>query len=485
MLIFSIDRGILFRAPENDQRELSHCTERTPISSSTNSDFASRESSQAAYGLNAESFSPSFRARNDSTPNGDGSRQSFYSGHQDQFDRSDFLNSIDLHERCNPSTLPTWQENRKNSQVHRHLESLQVEELTESFLYPSIEDIRNQMKSLRIQQKKEAEEEASRREIERIAQEAANNIFAAAPSTPLSKIRSSFGSMVAETLRDSMLDDAKKSLFANTEDMDMSSKMGENLASPSSILEGDDMDDKYEEDGRTSPEDGIDVANIEKILNESDDGDNSSNLGHHGMEMEDEKDDRDSSTFSENCDISLLHDVMNGSSAYKFTYTGDVEFSDYNILENLELYCRVQVFGIERPTGDHPYLRKKSGSFESDIDIVNISSQSERFITVFLEKIVECEGNSGALGYSNPPSSVNTNLTTRLSTLNFTDSNGNSTQSKASFPEAIEIEVALVLTDERLYLIRVDDIPKDAVFSDAFVPTVLRYHEIFALRYVI
>jgi hypothetical protein len=109
-------------------------------------------------------------------------------------------------------------------------------------------------------------------------------------------------------------------------------------------------------------------------------------------EGEDEYDDPDDGAFGDEDDERPVATI--------FAYVGDPEYRGLSVADNLELYFREQVFGVDRPSGTSPYIQElstaqiKSGAAPAvnsiaDIVFVKEPQYPERFIAIFSERIID------------------------------------------------------------------------------------------------
>jgi len=157
-------------------------------------------------------------------------------------------------------------------------------------------------------------------------------------------------------------------------------------------------------------------------------------------------------------------------------YTGPSEFEQLLVIENLETYFKVQVFGHERPSGASPYMfystqnpntamitGLSAASFTSCNDheagkFIAAASRPERVLGFYYEEVIE-SGKSDQL----------------LPMIR--DSIGGSDETSPDQP----MRLIFVLTDIHMYVVR-DEFAACATFADAPVPYLHRLHPLESLR---
>ena len=180
------------------------------------------------------------------------------------------------------------------------------------------------------------------------------------------------------------------------------------------------------------------------------------------------------------------------------TYVGDPDYRNLNVVENMDLYMKEQVFNIKRPSGFSPYMKDVTGSAAAGIAAMDSSNgypgetpntpvyiqttnRYEKFIAVFCERVIDMShmpvdpvrgmSNSisivGGAAPSSPPR-INKNRRDQLPT------------AEEQVTAAQEETRFIVLTDTSIYLVQTE-FPTVSLFCDAPVPTVLRAHKIYTL----
>lgn len=141
------------------------------------------------------------------------------------------------------------------------------------------------------------------------------------------------------------------------------------------------------------------------------------------------------------------------------SYTGAIDFEHLSVTDNLEMYFKEQVFGLNRPSGLAPYMRyevapQRPVSTRDDGDIyVEAPAKPESIVAFFREKTLELES---------------------------------STVRRAVYAANVEgesdiVKRVFVLTDINLYVV-LDNFASVHMFADAPLPVLHRRHAIETLR---
>jgi hypothetical protein len=179
--------------------------------------------------------------------------------------------------------------------------------------------------------------------------------------------------------------------------------------------------------------------------------------------------------------------------ASKDPYIGDSQYKSLNILDNLELYLREQVFNPKRPSYPQIYLHEDLGRKENlstglqhAMCLIAAYHPQERLVTMFCEKVIDITAleKRRSTSYDAAVSGSGTSLSTRSLPVNGDDDNDDDDVGatrgnlRATSPEK---SMALILSDHALYFISMDDISTSATFSDAPVFTVTAHYPLYQL----
>lgn len=209
-------------------------------------------------------------------------------------------------------------------------------------------------------------------------------------------------------------------------------------------------------------------------------------------------------------------------------YVGDAQYKDLNVLENLEVYLREQVFSIKRPSFPNLFLKNKltqkinsaelagppSSSFSStssnappnndySLKLIAPYSSSERFIALYIEKVIDVKEiikeKKRRKGTLIEDDDENDDGTVRegggdiegdkdegrvsLQNNNYVEDEETDTEETEEEEDTIyEKKVAIVLTDIGFYILDLMDISSTFVFKDTPLLSVLRQHPLYKLN---
>jgi hypothetical protein len=173
-------------------------------------------------------------------------------------------------------------------------------------------------------------------------------------------------------------------------------------------------------------------------------------------------------------------------------YSGAEEYASLDVMENLELFFREQVFGTCKSTGDAPYIRypptirpsvsvSKSGAkspivaptISDEIVFVGPPSRPERFMALFCEEILVIDKPKPAWRPPHASSSIDAPTAAGASS----PSGG---EKGKKVEEAVKMLIAL--TNATIYILRYDELI-GKLFADAPIPILVNSHDIVDLMY--
>jgi hypothetical protein len=181
-------------------------------------------------------------------------------------------------------------------------------------------------------------------------------------------------------------------------------------------------------------------------------------------------------------------------------YIGDPQYKSLNILDNLELYFREQVFNPKRPSYPQIYLHEDLGRKEKlpaglqhAMCLIAAYHPDERLVTMFCEKVIDVTAlenrratSAGVGGESGTAvTGAGTPVPTGLLSATGDDDDDDDVGAAQANLRAVSPEkpMALILSDHALYFINMDEISTSATFSDAPVFTVTAHYPLYQLRY--
>lgn len=162
-------------------------------------------------------------------------------------------------------------------------------------------------------------------------------------------------------------------------------------------------------------------------------------------------------------------------------YVGNSDYSQFGVIENLELYMREQVFSSNRPSFPSPYILSTDiGPMKDMIPYVSPPPYTERFVSVYREKVFVAN-NTSDLSYDGNYTSLKCG--DRDTTSLALSKELNAPDMIVSTPYHI-----LVATDMFLYVLK--DFPSlnrmtkaPYLFGDAPIPILVRVHPLQCFRY--
>lgn len=183
-------------------------------------------------------------------------------------------------------------------------------------------------------------------------------------------------------------------------------------------------------------------------------------------------------------------------------YVGDADYRNLSVLQNIELYFKEQVFGSQRPSGKHPFLKygaaaSVKGSAGADgrerLFVRAPSGQSERFVALYFEKVIRSSVRKPAPSYESMKDQQKLTPRRERKSLFRTSSStgsgrgGGSGNAKGAAAAGIveteqrqEVELYIAHTDHSVYFINRFVDPK-AMFCDAPLLSVEAAHPLYAL----
>lgn len=159
-------------------------------------------------------------------------------------------------------------------------------------------------------------------------------------------------------------------------------------------------------------------------------------------------------------------------------YIGDAQYKDLNILDNLELYFREQVFSPKRPSFPNIYLHEDlarreclPAGLQHALCLIAAHKPDERLVTMFTEKVIDLNNSPRALRKQRSASSS--------ASVASADEVAEGEENETSPERAM----AFVLSDYALYFIAMEEVSPKLTFADAPVFTVYAHHPLYQLRY--
>lgn len=181
-------------------------------------------------------------------------------------------------------------------------------------------------------------------------------------------------------------------------------------------------------------------------------------------------------------------------------YIGDPQYKSLNILDNLELYFREQVFNPKRPSYPQIYLHEDLGRKEKlpaglqhALCLIAAYHPDERLMTMFCEKVIDITAldsrSGGAAGGAAGAAAGAAAMAAGGDDDDDDDVAGGSGaagggaggNNKLLQSTSVEKPMAIILSDQALYFIAMDEIASSYTFADAPVFTVQAHYPLYQL----
>lgn len=184
-------------------------------------------------------------------------------------------------------------------------------------------------------------------------------------------------------------------------------------------------------------------------------------------------------------------------------YIGDPQYKSLNILDNLELYFREQVFNPKRPSYPQIYLHEDLGRKEKlpaglqhALCLIAAYHPDERLMTMFCEKVIDItalDSRSGTGGVGGGGTAAAAAAAAMAGGDDDDDDDGGAGgggggggsggagNNKLSQSTSVEKPMAIILSDQALYFIAMEEIASSYTFADAPVFTVQAHYPLYQL----
>lgn len=173
-------------------------------------------------------------------------------------------------------------------------------------------------------------------------------------------------------------------------------------------------------------------------------------------------------------------------------YSGAEEYASLDVMENLELYFREQIFGTYKSTGDAPYIRlqastrlsiqdtktassPRTNKASDDIIFISPPSRPERFMALFCEEVLLIDKPKPSW---KPPHASKNHPSPSVDSL----SSSPLPEKPMKVSEEKSIKMIIALTNTMIYVLRYDELVGKR-FLDAPIPVLVNSHDIVDLMY--